>query len=841
MRWALAGGAALALLAGCHDFDADYAQCVASGKCAASDGSVLAGDGGVDGGPDGAVDGGADASVDAGTTSSPGFCDGMDGGWCWENPLPHGWTVRGLFVTDAGDVWTVGEGGLLGKWDGQTWSNWNPAGLDGQALNGVWSDSAGDTWAVGTGVFRWSGGAWVSPPLPVGAGGPYPAVWGSGGSDVWIAGPQSTLHWNGAQLAAEGPAGLAIDGTSSSSIWQASPDGGAQWTLNSFDGGGWSPLVGFSTPSAPTGLWTDGPTDVWLAGDAGLTRISVTAGPPIAVDEIDGGACQSVWATASDSLWATCWPPLDNVQLRSANGVWSSQLAAADATGTHLGALHGSDPSRPWIAGVNGLVLARQADGGWTRQTSGPICTVNHAFGFDAGAGRYEFLAACEQGVLHRTPDHWELLSGGGGTRGRGVWADSLSNIWTLTDTQLAHFDGTQWSAFAQPGLPAGHSLEPLWGTSSDDLWAGDPSYAPAPVVWHWSQGAWTSYAIDLTLGPVDHIMDLHGSGPSDVWAAGGHGVAHWDGTRWAAVTAGISWSVAIHANSPTDVWVVDTHGEPRGYSLHLWHGNAQGWAEFGALPVAVNSNSSGALWGTSSADVWLGGAAGLAMHWDGQNLAGPIQTASRQDLWSMWSPGAAGPVFATGPGGSIVRSNVQGVGPPDSGLADGGSSDAGPSDAGNLDGGTPNILVGYAAIAPGTDSTTPAFANAFYYVAADSGVSGSAYLYVDLAAPPLTLGIYSDNGSQTAPGTLLGQSTIHAVNSPGWNVFPLAGVTIDAGQPYWLAVYSSTAPIRYRDQADGGTSECDSTLTLVGLLPQWDGGCRYYSSGPMSAYVQSP
>lgn len=67
-------------------------------------------------------------------------------GWWWENPLPQGNTLYGVWGSSETDIWAVGEGGAIVHYDGYVWSSRrSPVTKALRAVHG----SAGQVWAVG--------------------------------------------------------------------------------------------------------------------------------------------------------------------------------------------------------------------------------------------------------------------------------------------------------------------------------------------------------------------------------------------------------------------------------------------------------------------------------------------------------------------------------------------------------------------------------------------------------------------------------------------------------------------------------------------------------------------
>ncbi len=207
------------------------------------------------------------------------------------------------------------------------------------------------------------------------------------------------------------------------------------------------------------------------------------------------------------------------------------------------------------------------------------------------------------------------------------------------------------------------NSIQSVWGSSRDDLWAvGEQS------AFHWDGQRWT-----LTLMP-QQLLSVSGSATNDVWAVGGRGefAFHWDGRSWSpvplpeeAVLSGVwvassteAWGVghggivlrwngttwskqevpaterltAVWGSKPGDVWAVGLNGA----ALH-WNGNA--WQQ---IPTGTG-NALHAVGGSGEQDVWAVGDLGVILHWDGKRwsaVPSPTKESIRQV--SAWSPKGA-------------------------------------------------------------------------------------------------------------------------------------------------------------------------------------------------------
>jgi hypothetical protein len=81
----------------------------------------------------------------------------------------------------------------------------------------------------------------------------------------------------------------------------------------------------------------------------------------------------------------------------------------------------------------------------------------------------------------------------------------------------------------------------------------------------------------DVRVPNVTSITGFSGTGNDDVWAVGGSGVLHFDGTSWSKV-AGISGASAIKAIAKNDVWAVVSSDDWGWGSDKVAHFNGSTW-----------------------------------------------------------------------------------------------------------------------------------------------------------------------------------------------------------------------------------------------------------------------
>ena len=168
------------------------------------------------------------------------------------------------------------------------------------------------------------------------------------------------------------------------------------------------------------------------------------------------------------------------------------------------------------------------------------------------------------------------------------VFADGTGGAWAVSEQgKILRWDCQAWSIVHD----AKGALYAIWGSSPTDIWAGG-----AKGLYH---GTGASPA-SLTWTVIDHqsdvpIRSIWGSGKDDIWAVGGRR----EGETFSpeAVEAGI---------------VLHYRGDP-----------ARGFGGWEIDPVATRSAFIRRVWGTSSANVWIGGST-LWSGWVLQRGVGP-------------------------------------------------------------------------------------------------------------------------------------------------------------------------------------------------------------------------
>ena len=195
--------------------------------------------------------------------------------------------------------------------------------------------------------------------------------------------------------------------------------------------------------------------------------------------------------------------------------------------------------------------------------------------------------------------------------------------------------------------VPLAWSLSPIdnssntfsvWASSEEDVWVS----AGYRVLWHFDGTGWSRPALPPE---TQNTGTVFGVSPADVWLAGQHGVARFDGTSWTTVLDGVGEMVGIWGTGPSDLYV---SGDGR-----FFHFDGAAWTEIPTgLSTEWNEDRLLAVWGSATDDVWVGGYDGRILHWDGTRL----DEAFRERGQNVHAIHGSGPddVFAVGTNGRI-------------------------------------------------------------------------------------------------------------------------------------------------------------------------------------------
>ncbi|MBC7897944.1 MAG: hypothetical protein H7066_21160 [Cytophagaceae bacterium] len=226
---------------------------------------------------------------------------------------------RGIWGSGPADVWVVGfrsyadARAVIYHFNGQSWRQVTSVAdiFSFAPLMDVWGTAATNVWAVGNGgvILRFDGSDWRN--ASVGPEFTNDAIWGSSSSDAWIVGPRTVLRYNGQGWPAH--ASPVLDsvqltggyGTGPTNHWASSVAGG----LLHFDGLQWTRLA---TPSLVgvgriRNFWGTGASRIWGAtvggtfGPGAVVHYDGTTWTIVARDDLNH---HGIWGHSASDLWA---------------------------------------------------------------------------------------------------------------------------------------------------------------------------------------------------------------------------------------------------------------------------------------------------------------------------------------------------------------------------------------------------------------------------------------------------------------------------------------------------------------------------------------------------------
>jgi hypothetical protein len=675
--WSLAGSAFL-LLAGCGDSESkqrrrDNADGGTAGQAAGSGGSSSgragssgnstggASGGGTSGsagtgagraGSSGNSTGGAsgtsganggssgDAGGEAGTPGEAGAGGGDGGeppvleplgdctasGWCWDNPSPGGSNLEALWAHAPDDVWAVGLGGLILRYDGTSWQRYR--GPTAGRLDAVWGTGPDDVWIGGAdGAFHWNGARWTSYPNPFYS---VTDIHGSATNNVRICeGTESVDYFDGLEL--RSPVLKGFD-TITYAIWTFAPGvvygagtagsimrGDGIFELNASE---YSAQILFQAGGGTLrDLWgTTEDAPLWAVGESGL----VVTGQGTTYGVVDAGTTRGlrgVWGSSQSDIWAV---GDTGAILHFDGGIWTDHSLAIDVALTDI---EGTGPNDVWAVGNDGAIV--HYDGNtWTT----PNTLTSEELWDVSGTSDDDVWAVGDNGtVLHRDENGWSALSFPTTERVGGVWAAAPDDVWIgADDGNLYHYDGDGFEIAYEPV----YAISYLWGRAADDVWA-----AGGGDLHHYDGESWTPFD-----APFSGFDDIWASSATDVWFSRGR--SGWSRFRDGTWTSGTETVGFLWGTGPDDIWSV--HDGPG-----ILHWDGESWTSLGLAAISQPHDMAA----SASTNLWIVGALGTTDFFDGTTLS-HVTTTQTDDLDAglngVWvSP--TGRAYAVGQSGTIV------------------------------------------------------------------------------------------------------------------------------------------------------------------------------------------
>ena len=515
-------------------------------------------------------------------------------GWGWQNPLPQGNQLFGVWAGSSSDVFAVGYIGTIIHYNGSSWSAMKSDTTNYLAVTGVWGSSSSDVFAVGTyTILHYNGISWSA--MSGGSGKTLHGVWGTSSSDVFAVGSSGTiLHYNGSawnpMTSGTSAQLMQVWGTSPSDVFAVgySVGGSGNGVILHYDGSSWSPMSE-STTQPLWDIWGSSPSDVFAAGSEDIFHYDGNDWSAMN----SGYSMQGIWGSSSSDIFAIG----GNTIIHYDGSVWTSMDSGVTSPSNGgLRYVHGTSGSDVFAVGDGGTIV--HYDGStWTEMSSGPKIDLGDVWG--------------------NSPSDVFAV----GARGHGT---------------IVHYDGSFWTEMSTTGTL--DSLQGVWGSSPANVfavgygWNVGPDYS---TILHYDGSSWSG----MTSGSANALYDIWGSSASDVFAVGWSGtILHYDGASWNAMSSGTTnWLRAVWGSSASDVFAV-------GWSGTILHYDGNAWS---SMSSGTTENSLYGVWGSSASDVFAVGSSGTILHYDG-NTWSSMTSSTSYDLNGVWGSSSSD-IFAVG------------------------------------------------------------------------------------------------------------------------------------------------------------------------------------------------
>jgi hypothetical protein len=250
--------------------------------------------------------------------------------------------LYGVWGSSGSNVFAVGTGGTILRFDGTSWITMNSGTTTW--LADVWGAAANDVYAVGAAgtILHYNGSTWS--PMTSGVTGLLYRVWGSGPNDVFAVGETGTIvHWDGSawttMTSSTTQLLVGVWGTASDDVFAV----GLGNTILHFDGSVW---IGQTAPSTGSyyDLWGESPGNVFLVGFPGEIA-SYDGGSWTSMTSPTTTWLWSVWGTSDSDLYAlggsgtmvqyngASWSVMPNPTSSDLRGIWGTRSGDVFAVG----------------------------------------------------------------------------------------------------------------------------------------------------------------------------------------------------------------------------------------------------------------------------------------------------------------------------------------------------------------------------------------------------------------------------------------------------------------------------------------------------------------------------
>jgi hypothetical protein len=534
---------------------------------------------------------------------------------------------RGVAAAGPTDAVAVGLFGGSRRWNGSTWRDLSLfADVD---LNAVTSLGGGEYLAVGDGgeIWRLKGNVWTLV-YTESQGHDLTSVWAKDGDHFVAAGDAgATVTRNGAAfteqvLSSGGDSAVAVTGKSDGSVVAVllasntllTSTGGAPFIeVNTIagEGGGISYdenddlLWSYYIPATTEGVILLEGSELYRL--AGIRPLEVTSlgGKTVAIAFYQAPFdLSSVWfidyhtlpvglnsgGLISGEIRSFALAGINLFETDAAQGLFESLAFLVDQQ-----PLVGTTPElwgigdTAWIAtGDPSGKVGRIVDGVLTEQLTN-WSRPSHI----GGISSTEVYISSDAGLFRSDGNDWNFETFTQNGVISAIWGDTATGNMIITSDagDVKTRVGGNWDTFFG-AIPAGADAK-IWGCSVTNAWI-----AVSGQFFRWNGTAATQ---DLSFDAINGgapIFGLSGTSCNDLWAVGGFGAAHFDGTGWTSVGFG-GWG-AVAARSPGLAWMFDLSGS---YG-RIQKTDGSGWY----VGIPTQERAITAVWRLASGDLLVAG-----------------------------------------------------------------------------------------------------------------------------------------------------------------------------------------------------------------------------------------
>jgi len=465
--------------------------------------------------------------------------------------------IAGISGSSSTDIYAVGDVHTILHYNGTAWSAMTDSST--QNFASVWVATSTVIYATGSKGELWKGDGtnWTRLGIVTGGVNCF-SVWASSATNVFAACKGGVLlHYNGTTVATidtskthTGSALNAVWGPDSLHIFVAGDNG---TVLESTDGGSTWPSVSNSFTGNLLSAWGLNSTTIYTGGRQGTVQKYNGTTLSTSLQE-HADALNSVWGTATTNAYAVGG---NGVVVRYDGTTWTTSATVA---ASFLNSVWGSASNDIYTAGagdgVSKAVIYHSTTGtAWTPDTvsTSGDGNINAVW----GASSASIYAVGDGGViLHgKTGGPWTSQSSGTAEDLLGVWGTSDADVWAvgggLSDGFILHYNGTSWST----------TPFPTDSTAVNGVWAPDTTHAFAVSsggsIFAFNGSSWSKLA---HISPTP-LIAIWGTSATDVYAAGGSTLLHFNGQAWTQQSMGISSAalslLSIWGSSSTDIIAV--------------------------------------------------------------------------------------------------------------------------------------------------------------------------------------------------------------------------------------------------------------------------------------------